>query len=517
MGKILDAATSNTTLNTNEPILQIKNVTKTFPGVRALSSVNLDIQKGSVHALLGENGAGKSTLVKIISGGYFPDPDGGTMFFDHLPYAPRSPHDAIVAGVRVVHQELNLLPYLSVAENIFLDALPRKKGFMVDYRKLQSDTRTLLERVGLDVEPETSVSLLGIAQMQLIEIAKAISTSCKLLILDEPTASLSSRDAERLFDIVRTLQTQGLTTIYISHHLKEIYEIADRLSILRNGELVTTRPVAEMEIPQIVSAMVGRQLEAEYPFKKDLAISGETVMEVRNLRFKGNKHGLSFSLKKGEILGISGLVGSKRTETVRALFGADPKELGDIFIGGERVDIRTPADAVRVGLSLLTEDRKEQGLVLDMTLANNITLAALEKISRIGVIDATAEDSSARLLSNELNIKTPSTAQLVRNLSGGNQQKVVLAKWLFKNARILMIDEPTRGIDVGAKYEIYLLLWKLLAEGKGILIVSSDLNELMGICHRILVFSDGEITADIARKDFDQEKILSYAYQNYIG
>lgn len=513
MGKNLNAAT----LNTDEPILQIKNVTKTFPGVKALSSVNLDIHKGSVHALLGENGAGKSTLVKIISGGYFPDPDGGTMFFDRLPYSPLSPHDAIAAGVRVVHQELNLLPYLSVAENIFLDALPRKKGFMVDYRRLHADTRTLLERVGLDVEPETSVSLLGIAQMQLIEIAKAISASCKLLILDEPTASLSSRDAERLFDIVRTLQAQGLTTIYISHHLKEIYEIADRLSILRNGELVTTRPVAETEIPQIVSAMVGRQLEAEYPFKNDSTASNETVMEVRNLRFKGNRHALSFSLKKGEILGISGLVGSKRTETVRALFGADPKEHGDIFIGGERVDIRTPSDAVRVGLSLLTEDRKEQGLVLDMTLANNVTLAALDKISRIGVIDAAAEDSAARLLSNELNIKTPSTEQLVRNLSGGNQQKVVLAKWLFKNARILMIDEPTRGIDVGAKYEIYLLLWKLLAEGKGILIVSSDLNELMGICHRILVFSDGEITADIARKNFDQEKILSYAYQNYIG
>ncbi|MDR1977302.1 MAG: sugar ABC transporter ATP-binding protein [Synergistaceae bacterium] len=494
-------------------LLQIDNVTKTFPGVKALLSVNLEVRRGSVHALLGENGAGKSTLVKIVGGGYLPDP-GGSMTFDGAPYAPSSPYDAIIAGVRVVHQELNLLPYLSVAENIFLDSLPRRGPF-VDYRKLYSETGLLLSRVGLDLNPASPVELLSVAQMQLVEIAKAISTSCKLLILDEPTASLSSRDAERLFGIVRALRDQGLTTIYISHHLKEIYEIADCLSILRNGEMVTTRPVSGTSIPQIVSAMVGRQLDSEYPVGKTPA-SRETIMEVRNLRFDGNKYPVSFSLKKGEILGIAGLIGSKRTETVRAIFGADRKKSGEVFIGGKKVDIRSPADAVEAGLSLLTEDRKGQGLVLDMTLANNVTLAAPDKVSRAGVIDMKAERLSARRLSAELDIKTPSVDQLVRNLSGGNQQKVVLAKWLFKDANILIFDEPTRGIDVGAKYEIYLLLWTLLEKGKGILIVSSDLNELMGICHRILVFSDGKITADLERGDFDQERILSYAYQNYI-
>jgi ribose transport system ATP-binding protein len=501
-------------------LLQIENATKTFPGVKALSSVNLQVKRGSVHALLGENGAGKSTLVKIVSGNFAPAP-GSSMTLDDRRYAPASPREAMTAGVRVVHQELNLLPYLSIAENIFLDGLPHKGPF-VDYRELYSNTRLLLERVGLGLDPATPVELLGVAQMQLVEIAKAISAKCKLLILDEPTASLSSRDAGRLFEIIRSLQKPepagpGLTTIFISHHLSEIYEIADTLSILRNGEMVTTRSVAETTIPQIVSAMVGRQLKSEYPFLKEATEAAEPIMEVRDLRFKGNKYPVSFTLKKGEILGIAGLVGSKRTETVRAIFGADPKESGDLFIGGEKAFIRSPSDAVAAGLSLLTENRKEQGLVLDMTVACNVTMAALEKVSRGGFVDAAVERSEARRLSEELGVKTPSVEQLVRNLSGGNQQKVVLAKWLFRDARVLIFDEPTRGIDVGARYEIYLLLWKLLEEGKGILIVSSDLSELMGICHRILVFSDGKITGDVAREDFDQERILSYAYRNYIN
>lgn len=506
--------TNELTKTSDHSIFRVENITKTFPGVKALSNVALEIRRGSVHALLGENGAGKSTLVKIISGGIIPDP-GSRMYIEGKIYTPRSPHDAITAGIRVVHQELNLLPYLSVAENIFLEKLPRR-GILLDRQRLRSETLNLLGRVGLDIDPDTPVELLGVAKMQLVEIARALSGNCRLLILDEPTASLSTRDAERLFEIIRTLQRQGLSTIYISHHLKEIYEIADTLTILRNGEVVENRLVSEVQIPQIVASMVGREMESEYPFMEGQP-SQKILMDVQKLRFKGNPHEISFSLKQGEILGISGLVGSKRTETVRALFGADPQIGGKVFIEGNEIKIKSPSDAVNAGLSLLTEDRKEQGLVLPMSIANNITLPALSNVSQMGFIDIQQENRAAEDSKKELNIKTPSIEQTVRNLSGGNQQKVVLGKWLFKDAKIFIFDEPTRGIDVGAKYEIYLLLWKLLEKGKGILIVSSDLNELLGICHRILVFSDGKITANIERKDFDREKILSYAYQNYIA
>lgn len=494
-------------------ILSIRGIGKTFPGVRALSSVKLNIGRGSIHALLGENGAGKSTLVRIVTGGYLPDE--GTMSFDGRPYSPRTPHDAIAAGIRVVHQELNLLPYLSVAENIFLDSLPRRGPFL-DIRRLHESALALLKRVGLDVDPASQVERLGVAQMQLVEIARALSQSCKLLILDEPTASLSAKDAERLFQILRDLQKDGLSVIYISHHLSEIFKIADTLSVLRNGSMVLTRPVSAMDLPQIVSAMVGRQMDSEYPFLEGSPVTEQPILEVRGLRFRGNPHSLSFVLKKGEILGISGLVGSLRTEAMRALFGADPKEAGEILLDGTEVRISSPSDAVRSGICLLTEDRKEQGLVLDLPVVQNVSLASLQKVSHSGILDFGEERHRAEEFCESLSIRTPSVEQLVRNLSGGNQQKVVLAKWLLRDARVLIFDEPTRGIDVGAKYEIYLLLWRLLAEGKGILVVSSDLSELMGICHRILVFSDGEIVAEVPRKAFDQEKILSFAYKNYL-
>ena len=312
------------------------------------------------------------------------------------------------------------------------------------------------------------------------------------------------------------MQKDGLSVIYISHHLSEIFKIADTLSVLRNGSMVLTRPVSEMDLPQIVSAMVGRQMDSEYPFLEGSPVTEQPILEVRGLRFRGNPHSLSFVLKKGEILGISGLVGSLRTEAMRALFGADPKEAGEILLDGTEVRISSPSDAVRSGICLLTEDRKEQGLVLDLPVVQNVSLASLQKVSHSGILDFGEERHRAEELCESLSIRTPSVDQLVRNLSGGNQQKVVLAKWLLRDARVLIFDEPTRGIDVGAKYEIYLLLWRLLAEGKGILVVSSDLSELMGICHRILVFSDGEIVAEVPRKAFDQEKILSFAYKNYL-
>jgi ribose transport system ATP-binding protein len=491
-------------------IFSIRNVSKKFPGVYALTDISLTIRKGEVHVLVGENGAGKSTLIKILCG--YHAPDSGEVLLDGAPYAPPTPRAAMDAGIRVVYQEFNLLTYLTIAENIFFDNLPRK-GILVDRKRLYDDTVAVLKRVGLDVNPWTPVELLGVAQMQLVEIAKAISSKCRVLILDEPTATLSPSEIDRLFDIIRTEKQQGLTVIYISHHLKEIYEIGDRITVLRNGELVGTNDVSEIGIAQIVSMMVGRQMESEYPFKDDIACTDEPMLEVRSLRIASSPHEISFTLKRGEILGIAGLVGSKRTETVRAIFGADEKLGGEILLGGVPITIRSPRDSVRQGICLLTEDRKSQGLILDMQLDANISLPALDKVSRLGLLDKHGERAIAERLSDELSIKTPSVAQFARNLSGGNQQKAVLAKWLFRDAKILIFDEPTRGIDVGAKYEIYMLLWRLLAEGKGILIVSSDLNELMGICHRIVVFSGGQVSGEVLRPDFEQERILKYAYQ----
>ena len=495
-------------------ILSIEKLSKSFPGVAALTDVDITLGVGECLALLGENGAGKSTLVKAVCG--YHRADSGRMLLAGEPYSPTTPHDAMKAGIRIVYQEFNLLGYLSVAENIFFDRLPRK-GPLVDYRKLYRDAGEALDRLGLDISPKTPVELLGVAQMQLVEIAKALSGKCRVLILDEPTATLSPKDTARLFEIIRQLKRDGIGIIYISHHLKEIYEVADRLTVLRNGEVIGTRRVEDVKIPEIVSMMVGRNLDQEYPFREDIGGGGRTIFSVDGLRYRGNDHEVSFELREGEILGISGLVGSKRTETLRAIFGADPKEAGEIRIDGETVRIASPRDAVRAGLSLLTEDRKTQGLILDMPLYTNVTMAALDKTSSHGLMDFGGEREAASEYVSELSIRTPSVAQLCRNLSGGNQQKVVLAKWLYRDARIIFFDEPTRGIDVGAKYEIYLLIWDLLARGKGVLMVSSDLNELMGVCHRILVFSAGRIAGEVLRNDFSQERILSLAYQEYIN
>lgn len=493
-------------------ILELKQITKTFPGVRALNQVDLDIQDGEVHILVGENGAGKSSLVKILCGIY--TPDAGELFFNQNPYKPSSPLDAIQAGIRVVYQEFNLLSYLSVAENIFFERLPQKRG-LVNYKKLYQDTEKLLSEVGLNISPKTNVELLGIAQMQLIEIAKAISNESKVLILDEPTATLTSKEINTLFQIIKRLKEKGVTIIYISHRLQEIFEIGDRITVLRNGIKVGTVSAREVDIPSIVKMMVGREMGEGYPFKEEIQPSG-VIFEVKDLRYKGNKEKISFSLRRGELLGVAGLIGSGRTETMRAIFGADPKESGQIFLNGREILIHAPKDAVRQGIGFLTEDRKNQGLILEMNCMANITITELAKVARAGLINFGLEKSYSENLIKDLSVKTPSSNQWVRNLSGGNQQKVVLAKWLFRNTEVLIFDEPTRGIDVGAKYEIYMLLWILAAQGKGIIIVSSDLPEIMGICHRMLIFSKGKISGVLDRRDFDQEKILSLAYQEYI-
>ena len=496
-----------------EIIIQFQGATKRFPGVLALDHVDLAIRRGEVHVLVGQNGAGKSTLVKLLCGNYATDE--GTVLFEGRPFSPRSSLAAMRAGVRIVYQEINLLPYLTVAENIFFQHLPRRAG-MVDFRRLDRDAEAMLREVGLDVSPRTRVETLGVAQMQLVELAKALSTQSKVLILDEPTAALTPNEIGRLFGIIARLKARGVTILYISHRLQEVFDVGDRITVLRNGRKVETVEAREAKIPQIVRLMVGKEMGTGYPFHPEVELGAE-CLRVEDLQPQGARHAVSFALRRGELLGVAGLVGSGRTEAVRALFGADPRLGGRIFRDGREVEIRHPRDAVGAGICLLTEDRKAQGLILDMACYANITITDLKRVARGILLQPAAEHAAAQHMVEDLSIKTPSVDQLVRNLSGGNQQKVVIAKWLFRQAEVLVFDEPTRGIDVGARFEIYELLWRLAGAGKGNLIVSSDLPELMGICHRILVFSDGRITGDLPRAEFSEERILDCAFQEYLG
>ncbi|OQY31667.1 MAG: D-xylose ABC transporter ATP-binding protein [Spirochaetaceae bacterium 4572_59] len=495
-------------------IIEFNNITLSFPGVKALDNVNLSVREGEIHILLGENGAGKSTLVKTLCGVH--SPSSGDMVFAGKPYSPQNPLAAINQGIRVVYQEFNLLPYLSIAENIFFERLP-KKGVLVDFNRLYKDAAVILKKVGLEnLSPKTAVENLGVAQMQLIEIAKALSGESRILILDEPTATLMPDEIENLFGLLRKLKADGVTIIYISHRLNEIFQIGDRVTVLRNGCLVGTHEASELDIPSIVKMMVGRSMDSEYPFDESV-IPSDTLLDVKNLVFKGSPYPKSFQLRKGEILGVAGLVGSGRTETMRALFGADPKESGEIFLKGKQLIIKSPKDAVENGLCLLTEDRKTQGLILDMSCLVNTTITDLEKVSRKGFLNRSQEEEITEKYIDEMNIKTPGLNQATLNLSGGNQQKILISKWLYRDSDVFIFDEPTRGIDVGAKYEIYLLLWKLAAMGRGIIMVSSDLPELMGVCHRILVFSDGKITGEVNRDQFDPETILNLSYKEYLN
>ncbi|PYM53259.1 MAG: D-xylose ABC transporter ATP-binding protein [Candidatus Rokuibacteriota bacterium] len=493
-------------------IIELEGITKRFPGVLALDGVDLAIRRGEVHVLVGQNGAGKSTLVKLLCGVYAPDQ--GRIRYEGAPYAPRSTLDAMRAGVRVVYQEFNLLPFLSVAENVYFERLPRRFG-IVDFPRLYRDTEAMLEEVGLAVSPRARVETLGVAQMQLLEIAKALSSQSKVLVLDEPTATLTPREIHRLFEIIARLRARGVTILYISHRLQELFDVGDRITVLRNGRKVETLAAREATIPQLVKRMVGKELGEEYPFRPEVRL-GRELLRVEGLRHRASPHPVSFAVRAGELVGVAGLIGAGRTETMRALFGADPKLSGRIYRDGREIAIERPRDAVRHGVCLLTEDRKAQGLLLDMPCYVNVTLTDLARVARGGLLQGGAERSATSALVKELSIRTPSVAELARNLSGGNQQKLVIAKWLFRRAEVLVCDEPTRGIDVGARYEIYNLLWRLAAEGKAILIVSSDLPELMGICHRILVFSNGRITGEVPRGEFGEERILALAYREHV-
>ncbi|MFI0409176.1 sugar ABC transporter ATP-binding protein [Actinomadura sp. 3N508] len=494
-----------------DALLTARGLVRRYPGVVALDGVDLEVRPGEVHVLVGENGAGKSTLVKCLTG--VERPDAGTMTFDGRRHAPPNAAAALRAGIQVVHQELTPIPGLSVAENLFLQRLPRRFG-VVDRRRLQRRCRALLDEVGLDVPGGTRMDRLGIAQAQLVEIAKALSRDARLLVLDEPTATLTGRESGRLFEILRRLTGRGVAVIYISHHLEELYEIGDRVTVLRNGRHVTTRPLREVDAAELVRLMVGRDLGQEFPVRGP-AVPGEVLLRVDGLRVRGAAAGVSFEARAGEIVGVAGLVGAGRSETMRALFAADRAVGGRIEVRGRPARIRHPRHAVALGIGLLTEDRKAQGLALGLPISANVSLASLRKVTRAGLLRTGAEARAAEELAHRLRIGSSGVRQIVRTLSGGNQQKVVLARWLYAGTDVLIIDEPTRGIDVGARYEIHRLLMDLADEGRALVVVSSDLPELIGVCDRILVFSRGRIVADVPRPEFDAEHILTLAYSGY--
>jgi len=497
-------------------------VTKRFAGVAALDGVDLELNGGEVHALAGENGAGKSSLIKVLCGAMVCD--AGTMTMHGRPFAPKSPVDALRAGVRVVHQELQMLDQLSVAENLLFEQLPRNRFGMMERKVLVRRAEELLALVGLeDVSPTQPVAGLGMAHRQLIEIAKALSSDSRFVIMDEPTATLTSRETAVLFTIVRRLRESGVALVFVSHHLQEIFEIADRVTVLRNGRKVTTQAIADTTAQGLVHLMVGRDLQARNPrTQRSDALALEApppALGIEGLRYRNQpgEQGLSFSVRSGEVVGLAGLVGSGRTEVVRAIFGADPKAQGRVLRDGNEVRIEQPRDALAHGICLVTEDRKDEGLVLDMPIRTNITLAQLGRFARSGYLLRHAEALAAQDMVRRLDIRLASIEQPPRQLSGGNQQKVVLAKWLLQRPSVLILDEPTRGVDVGAKAEIYALLQAMADEGMAILVVSSDLPELMQLSDRILVLSKGTMAGEMPRESFDEQALLTLAYKAYLN
>lgn len=496
-------------------LLKVQGINKAFPGVQALWDVGFELEAGQVHALLGENGAGKSTLTRIIAG--IETADSGQMILDGQPYQPTSRVSAETLGVRMVMQELNLIGRLTVAENIFFDRLPSRFGF-INYKALNDAARDVTQQVGLEnIDPTVTVDSLGVGQQQMVEIAAGLSRQCRVLILDEPTASLTDSEVELLFTQIARLKAEGVGIIYISHRIEEVLHIADRVTVLRDGKFVATREAEETDYDDIIRLMVGRELDPESlccePAKRTLALRvvglccGQKVRDV------------SFEAFGGEILGVAGLMGSGRTETMRAIFAADKLEAGAVYLhGSDRPAVlRSPREAVRQGIALLTEDRKEQGLFLSLPVGPNISITDLGGLSRFGWINGPRERKVAQRYIEALGIRCASSEQLTGQLSGGNQQKVVIAKWLYRDCDILIFDEPTRGIDVGAKFEIYRMLGELAGKGKAILFISSDVKELMAICHRMMVFSAGRVAETFERGQWTQEKIMAAAFSEYVN
>ncbi|TIV72511.1 MAG: sugar ABC transporter ATP-binding protein [Mesorhizobium sp.] len=493
----------------DDVILSLEGVGKIFPGVVALSDVSLSIARGETHIVLGENGAGKSTLIKLLAGIY--QPDSGAIAFNGKPYQPRTPHDAHQSGIRIVHQELNLLPYLSIAENLMLENLPRRAFGVVDRRALNRRAVALLKEVGLDIDPRTRVEALGVAQMQLVEIAKALSYDSKLLVLDEPTATLTPPEIERLFSIIKRLKAKGVTIIYISHRLHEVERVADRVVVLRDGMLAGTLPKSEINHDQMVKLMIGRMLKEREKAAEAGRAPGGVALSANAVRTAAYPdHPVSLDLRRGEILGLAGLVGSGRTELARVLFGIDERLGGSVALGGKALDVGSAADAVASGIFLVPEDRKEQGVVLEQTIGENLAIGNFDHVAPKGWVFPRAVQRFAEAGISRLGVKGRPN-QAVGKLSGGNQQKVIIAKWVSRPPKVFILDEPTRGIDVGARAAIYDVIADLARSGMAVVVVSSDLEEVLGLSHRVLVLSRGRQRGILDRDEASNIAVMELA------
>ena len=488
-------------------LLEMRNISKSFPGVKALNGFSIDLKAGEVHALVGENGAGKSTLIKTLYGIH--QPDGGQIVIDGVPTKINGPADALSKGIGVVFQELSVCPHLDIAKNIFLGCIKNKHGVIDDRFAHEEAARLMEEAVGLRIPSDTPMKDLSIADQQMVEITKVTSKGCRIVVFDEPTSSLTENEIERLFKIIFALKKKGVGIIYISHRLEELPVIADRITVMRDGTRVKTMDYKDTNDNEIISLMVGRELSNIYPtYKRTI---GEVVFEADNIR-QGTKLDVKhLDVRKGEILGIAGLVGAGRTETLRALFGADEADEKHVKIEGREYTFKNPSEAIAAGFVYMTENRKFDGAALGLSVEENITMASLRKFSKRGRMQEAKAKSNAQEYCKKLNIRTPSIDQKVMNLSGGNQQKVIIGKWLTRTAKVMVFDEPTRGIDVGAKYEIYSLMNDLSDQGIAIIMISSDLPEILGMSDRVAVFKDGRVTAVLDRKDADSEIIMKYA------
>ncbi|MBI6873796.1 sugar ABC transporter ATP-binding protein [Clostridium aciditolerans] len=489
-----------------QPIIELKGVSKIFPGVRALNSIDLDVYPGEVLGLVGENGAGKSTLIKILTGAH--RNDEGKIFVEGKETVIDGPKHAMNLGITAIYQELNIVKQLTVAENVFLGR-EIKKGKLLDRTHMIERASELLKDLGQEINPKLPINMLGVGQQQMVEIAKALSVKTKVLIMDEPTASLSNREVKELLRTVKSLRDKGIGIVYISHRLEEILEICDRVTVMRDGEKVKTLDKKEVTTDILIKLMVGRDLEEQFP--KIETKLGEEALRVEGLSKNGVFENITFGVKRGEILGLAGLVGAGRTEVMRVIFGADPKDAGDIFVHSKKVKIKSPRDAMNNKIAFLTEDRKGQGLILDNTVAFNMNISSFNKIKNGLLLSASKSKQRCAENIKKLNINPPLDNFIVRQFSGGNQQKVVIAKWLNTDADIYIFDEPTRGIDVGAKVEVYNVMNELVAKGAAIIMISSEMPEILGMSDRIIVMHEGKITGEFNRKEANQENIMKAA------